>query len=71
MYEGEKKLWRAVILLAIKDALNRKLRKTRKEAAAWILEEDPDFEFACNWAGVDSDAISRGFLKLKKTKKFR
>jgi hypothetical protein len=71
MYEGEKKLWHGVILQAIEDALNRKLRRTRKEAVGWILNEDPDFKFACDCAGVDSDAIRRGFLALKKQKNFR
>jgi hypothetical protein len=71
MYCGEKKLWQGVILQAVEDALNRQLRKTRKEAANWILNRDPDFEFACDCAGVDSDAIRKGFLELKRQKKFR
>ena len=62
---SEKRLWREVIKLAIADALNERLPRTRREAWNWIFTNDPDFEFICDLAGVAPGNVKREFLKKR------
>jgi hypothetical protein len=69
MYEGEKKLWRAVINSAISDAMNKRLdARDRRAALNWICQDNIDFFIVCDLAEVHPEAIRRGFLKLKNRK---
>jgi hypothetical protein len=69
MYEGEKKLWRGVISMAISDAMNKRLNaQDRRVALHWLCQDNIDFFFICDLAGVHPEAIRRGFLKLKNRK---
>jgi hypothetical protein len=65
MHNGEKKLWREVIKLAIADALNKRFPITRNEAWNWIFGNDPDFEFICDLAEVTPGNVRREFLKKR------
>jgi hypothetical protein len=62
---SEKRLWREVIKLAIADALNERLPRTRREAWNWIFGNDPDFDFICNLAEVAPENVRREFLKKR------
>jgi hypothetical protein len=69
MHDGEKKLWREVINMAISDAMNRRINASyRKDALNWFCRDNIDFLIVCDLAGVESSAIKRGFLKLKNRK---
>jgi hypothetical protein len=69
MHDGEKKLWKEVINMAILDAMNKRLNASeRKDAFNWLCRDNIDFLIVCDLAGVESSAIKRGFLKLKNRK---
>jgi hypothetical protein len=67
MYEGEKKLWQEVIIMAISDTMNKRLGiKNRKAALNWLCKDNIGFSIVCDLAGVHPEAVRRGFRKLKK-----
>jgi hypothetical protein len=69
MHNGEKRLWREVINMAISDAMSRRINALdRKKALDWFCRDNIDFLIVCDLAGVESSAIKRGFLKLKNRK---
>jgi hypothetical protein len=64
MCTGEIKLWRAVINMAISDALNKRLNAwDRRAALHWLWRDNVDFFVVCDLAGVEPEAIRRGFLQ--------
>jgi hypothetical protein len=67
--EGERKLWREVINMAISDVMNKRLNaRDRREAINWFCRDNIDFFIVCDLAGIEATAIKRGFLKLKNRK---
>jgi len=76
---AETRLWRAVLIRAVQDAMSKKLDAEHKaDARNWICKKNLDFEIVCAFANVDSNALRSAFLqkegkkeinktKLKKT----
>ena len=64
---GEQAIWRAVILQALEDAVNRspktQHRYEKEQALRWLTERNPDFVLVCDYAGWDPDYVRR---KVKK-----
>jgi hypothetical protein len=66
MYEGEKKMWRAVIAMAVSDALSNSLSEAdRREAFDWIFGGDDYFELACDMGNISSERVRKEFLREK------
>jgi hypothetical protein len=51
---GERALWRAVLLRALRDA-----KYGRKKARRWLHRDNPDFRRVCELAGIDIDALTK------------
>lgn len=70
--DGELKLWRAVILRAICDAVGftnehktkRAHLEAEQDAKLWFLEAREDFCDICEYAGFDSEKVRAGVVKL-------
>ena len=60
---GEKRLWTAVLLLAVEDWRQGTLRK-RRDAQEFLFEEKENFYRACAGAGLDPDRFRSGLLKI-------
>ena len=56
-------LWAAVLLTAIEDWRNGTLR-ARREAQAFLFDNDEDFEMVCTAAGLDSTDFRVRLLKI-------
>ena len=71
MINGEKELWRAVVLQALRDiSHNRISPKKRREARRWFCTSPPFFFVVCDMADLDADTIRKKALKLMKNKDF-
>lgn len=62
--KGEKLLFRAIIVRAVKDAFstvtqNTTISKLDKKQARYFLCEDPAFQDYCDYAGVSASRIRR------------
>mgnify|MGYP000019280855 CR=1 FL=1 len=59
--DHEPSLWRAVITQALMDAASNsakaEAKRTRSDAAQWLLSNTPDFEAVCDNAGLDPDYV--------------
>jgi hypothetical protein len=63
MLNGEEKMWRAVIDMAISDALSGRISKSdRRKAFDWIYNGGSYFELACDMANVSPESVRRKFL---------
>jgi hypothetical protein len=69
MISGERALWRSVIIQALRDATNKRLRKERADARKWFRGESLNFELICHLADLDSEAVRQQFLRRMKMKK--
>ena len=66
MHDGEKKLWREVIKLAIADALSGRISEAdKREAFDWIFGGDIYFELACDMANISAERVRKEFLREK------
>ncbi|MDR1333588.1 MAG: hypothetical protein LBJ71_00005 [Holosporaceae bacterium] len=64
-------MWRAVIAMAVSDALSNRISKIdRQEAFDWIFGEDDYFTLACDLAGIAAEKVRKKFLreKIRRTK---
>jgi hypothetical protein len=71
MLSGEEKMWRAVIAMAVSDALSNRISEAdRREAFDWIFGGDVYFELACDLAAIAPERVRKEFLreKIRKTK---
>jgi hypothetical protein len=72
MCNEEKKLWTEVIRMAISDAMNKQLNVwERRNAINWLCRDNIDFFIVCDLAGLEPEAIKKGFLKLINKKTIR
>jgi hypothetical protein len=70
--DPDEKLFRAVILRAICDALGftnvskkkEEHKRAVQEAREWFYENGPDFRKICEWADFDHDKVRTGVVKL-------
>jgi len=70
--DAEEKLYRAVILRAICDALGftnvskakDEHSRAMKEAREWFYEANLDFRRICEWAGFEYTRVKEGSIKL-------
>jgi hypothetical protein len=60
---SERRLWTAVLVNAVEDWRNGTLR-ARREAQAFLFDNDEDFEMVCTAAGMDSNDFRVRLLKL-------
>ena len=75
-YTPEKRLWRAVICQALYDALSDVKNKAtpyrvKEKAQNWFVYNSGNFKRACEFAGFDSDYISKKVCELIKLKKLK
>jgi hypothetical protein len=71
MLSGEEKMWRAIIAMAISDALSNRISETdRREAFDWIFGGNDYFALACDMANISSERVRKEFLreKIRRTK---
>lgn len=56
---GEVKLWRAVLVRAIKDAVGMDCvsRLIQEQAQRWLYRGDKDFKMVCQYAGYDPEQV--------------
>jgi hypothetical protein len=58
MLSGEEKMWRAIIAMAVSDALSNRISKAdRREAFDWIFRGDVYFELACDFAAIAPEKV--------------
>ena len=71
MIDGEKELWRAIVLQALRDISDRTISaKERRKARKWFCTPSPYFFVVCDFADVNPDKIRKMALeKIKKSKK--
>jgi len=60
---GERRLWTAVVVMAVEDWRNGTLRSQR-EAQRFLFENDKDFNAVCASAGLDPSSLRAKLLKL-------
>jgi hypothetical protein len=60
---SERRLWTAVLALALEDWRNGTLR-ARREAQQFLFDDDADFQTVCAGAGIDSDSFRSRLLHL-------
>jgi len=60
---GERRLWTAVVVMAVEDWRNGTLRSQR-EAQRFLFENDDDFFAVCASAGLDPASLRAKLLKI-------
>jgi hypothetical protein len=60
---GERRLWTAVLVLAVEDWRQGSMRK-RRDAERFLFEEEKNFQHVCASAGLDPNDIRRRLLKV-------
>jgi hypothetical protein len=60
---AERRLWTAVIVMAVEDWRNGTLRSQR-EAQRFLFENDADFRAVCASAGIDPCSLRSKLLKI-------
>ena len=60
---GERRLWTAVVVMAVEDWRNGTLR-SRREAQQFLFENDKDFNAVCASAGLDPSNLRAKLLKI-------
>lgn len=60
---GERRIWLAVVTLAIEDWRSGTLR-ARREAQAFLFEDHADFELVCSRAGLDPSSLRGRLLRI-------
>jgi len=60
---AERRLWTAVVIMAVEDWRNGTLRSQR-EAQRFLFENDEDFKAVCASAGLDPASLRSKLLKI-------
>jgi hypothetical protein len=60
---SERRLWTAVIVMAVEDWRNGSLR-SRREAQKFLFEDNQDFQAVCMSAGLDPATLRARLLKI-------
>jgi hypothetical protein len=60
---GERRLWTAVVIVAVEDWRNGTLR-SRREAQRFLFEDDEDLKAVCAAAGLDPSSLRAKLLKI-------
>jgi hypothetical protein len=60
---GERRLWTAVVVMAVEDWRNGSLR-ARREAQRFLFDNDKDFMAVCASAGLDPSSLRAKLLKI-------
>jgi len=60
---SERRLWTAVVAMAVEDWRNGSLR-ARREAQSFLLDDNADFQTVCADAGLDPDTLRARLLKI-------
>jgi hypothetical protein len=64
-YISERRLWPAVLVMAVEDWRNGSLR-AKRAAQVFLFEDDRDFEEVCAGAGLDPATFRSKLLKVGK-----
>jgi len=62
----EQRMWKAVIARTVEEWVSGPLR-SRREAEAYLFEDEGDFRAVCCAAGVDPTALREKLRRLRKT----
>ena len=62
---SERRLWTAVIVMAVEDWRSGSLR-ARREAQLFLFEDNEDFQAVCGSAGLDPATLRARLLKIGK-----
>lgn len=62
---SERRLWTAVIVMAVEDWRNGTL-KARRAAQSFLFEDKSDFHDVCGCAGLDPDTLRARLVKIGK-----
>jgi hypothetical protein len=62
---SERRLWTAVVVMAVEDWRNGSLR-ARREAQSFLFEDSEDFQAVCASAGLDPATLRARLLKIGK-----
>jgi hypothetical protein len=62
---SERRLWTAVIAMAVQDWRNGTLR-ARREAQTFLFESQTDFSSVCESAGLEPDTLRNRLVKIGK-----
>ena len=62
---SERRLWTAVIVMAVEDWRSGSLR-ARREAQSFLFEDNEDFQAVCGSAGLDPATLRARLLKIGK-----
>jgi hypothetical protein len=60
---SERRLWTAVVVMAVEDWRNGPLR-ARREAQSFLFEDSEDFQAVCASAGLDPATLRARLLKI-------
>jgi hypothetical protein len=60
---SERRLWTAVVVMAVEDWRNGSLR-ARREAQSFLFEDSADFQAVCASAGLDAATLRARLLKI-------
>ncbi len=60
---SERRLWTAVVVMAVEDWRNGSLR-ARREAQSFLFEDNTDFQAVCASAGLDPATLRARLLKI-------
>ncbi len=60
---SERRLWTAVVVMAVEDWRNGTLR-ARREAQSFLFEDNADFQAVCASAGLDPGTLRARLLKI-------
>jgi hypothetical protein len=60
---SERRLWTAVVVMAVEDWRNGSLR-ARREAQSFLFEDNEDFQAVCSSAGLDPATLRARLLKI-------
>jgi hypothetical protein len=68
MVSGEKRLWQAVLDIAISDALRARFSPVAlRHHLNWFREDNPQFQMACDLADSSPDTVRNLLITLLKT----
>ena len=72
MIDGEKELWRAIILQAMRDISDRTISaRERRKARNWFCTPPPFFFVVCDMADVDPCKVIKKALEIIEMKKMK
>ena len=60
---SDRRLWTAVVVMAVEDWRNGSLR-ARREAQSFLFEDNADFQAVCASAGLDPATLRARLLKI-------